>query len=874
MTLSLGTGLALGRTSRPPGRPTDGSADAGGAPELLVAPGLTGDGRIGGLLAVDPGLWRGADRFDFLWLRDAAPIAGATSATYAPTPQDDRARIACRITAWAGARSRVAQTPEIPIAVAPPRPAGALPDLEYTQHTGFHIVDASSLFSGASLSFSVSGPGVSVDPATGVLTIGSEALLSGAGIVVTARNSGGEAEIGFTLKVTPAEAPGPVAPALLAAPRLDGAGLVGVSLVVDPGLWSGDPAPDMSLQWLREGAPIAGAVSDSFMPGAAEDACAVSCLVTAENVAGAASAETPTILVVRPAPQAVGALSDVVLALGGAGVEIPAAGVFAGAGLRFAAAGAGASIDPETGVVALTATATRAGEIVTVTASNSGGAAQASFAATVLAAPEALGAPDDLAFAVGSGAQAAGVAAFFAGAELVFALKAAPAGVTIDAATGVVTIPTGTALSGAIVARASNAVGAAEIAFSVTVLAAPEALGAPGDLVFAVGSESQAAGVGTFFAGADLIFALEAAPAGVTIDAATGVVTIPTGTALSGAVVARASNAVGVAEIAFSVTVLAAPEVKAPTTVGAPVDVVFALGTGPQTVSAQAFFAGADLVFSLDEAPEGVTINPGSGLVTTPTNTAVSGRVTVRAANAGGAALASFQLTVRALATVFDASAGLADVTFLHLVAPPSWGYDASVPAAVLSPGRVSDAAHGDWKLGGGDGRYRALVNINHSALNIDAYSRARPFGLNGRMSFMDGNWRGVRIELDRQVSNGAVVTAFEIREYVGTGTNQTLLGRFPVGWSYDVWCWIEAEFEGGTVRARTYPEGATAPDWQAVAQISTPDGGFFGPMSHTFAAKIWPIVRLRRLEFQPIGGMPVAALDAQWTLEQIEAQQ
>ena len=95
-------------------------------------------------------------------------------------------------------------------------------------------------------------------------------------------------------------------------------------------------------------------------------------------------------------------LADVVLAQGAAAPVVPAAAAFAGDALRFEVAGGGASIDPATGALTLPTDVRRAGETVTVTATNSGGAATATFAVTVLAAPAASGALEAAVFAVGA----------------------------------------------------------------------------------------------------------------------------------------------------------------------------------------------------------------------------------------------------------------------------------------------------------------------------------------------------------------------------------------------------------------------------------------------------------------------------------------
>jgi hypothetical protein len=89
--ISIGTGLTLGQRQRagrrmPPAPPT-----------LLRAPALLGDGRIGSETAIDPGLWAGAERLGFVWLRDGAPIPGADGRVYRPTAADDRAALAGRV---------------------------------------------------------------------------------------------------------------------------------------------------------------------------------------------------------------------------------------------------------------------------------------------------------------------------------------------------------------------------------------------------------------------------------------------------------------------------------------------------------------------------------------------------------------------------------------------------------------------------------------------------------------------------------------------------------------------------------------------------------------------------------------------------------
>jgi hypothetical protein len=758
----LGAGLAAGARLRPAPR----------GPVALRPPALTGAGRIGGALGVDPGEWRGAAGFAFAWLRDGAPIPGALGAAYAPTAADDRAAVACRVTATGPLGAAAAETPAVTITFPPPSAVGPIPDLLYTQSSGSHDVDISPFFLGNSLRFSVTGDGVAVDSATGIVTLDLAALAAGGAVVVTAANSGGQVELDLRLRVaTP--------PVLLAPPALSGTGVVGAALSVDPGLWAGQPAPALALQWLADGAPLAGATGAEFVPGAAEDGAAVACRVSATNPAGAAAAETAAVTVAHVPPAATGALPDLVLARGAAAAAVPAAGAFAGAALVFAIEGAGAAIDAATGVATIPTDATRVAAPVTISATNSGGAAQVSFTVTVLAAPAALAPPAPAIFDLAPGTASIEAAAFFAGDALGFALEAAPAGVTIDAIAGVVRVPTDAALAGEIAVAATNAVGAAVQRLAVTVR----------------------------------------------------------------------------------------PAIAAPVALGAPAPVVFLQGTGTQSVSAQAFFAGADLAYALEAAPAGVTIDAGSGLLAVPTEAALAGEVAVRATNAGGAATQRFALRVEATRTVFDAAAALGDVRFLFESVAPGWTRDAA-GFARLTPG-AGDRAHGDWALARGDGRYRALARWTAGGA---APTQARPFGLIGRMTKTGVDFRGVRVDVVLQTGGARVL---QVRDYAGSGTSSTSRTTAAVAWDWNAWFWLEAEFNGARVRARLYPEAGPVPNWQVSVSTTQLAPGAFGPTSHEAAAGQTPVVHLRRLEFQPLAAAaPAAPLAGDWTLDQTMVQE
>ena len=338
-------------------------------PRLLTAPALAGPATIGTAVGVDPGTWEEAAALALQWCRGGTEIAGATGASYTPVAADDRTALSCRVTASNPAGGTSAETAPLPVTFAAPAVAAALADLERPLDSGSTSVAAAAAFTGAGLSYAVSGAGATIDAATGVVRLPTATLVSAATVTVTASNSGGSAAASFRLSVVA------VAPALVTAPVLTGSGKIGAAVSVDAGSWSGKPTPVTALQWRRDGADIAGATGASYTPVAADDRTALTCRVTASNVAGSAVATTAALPVTRVAPVASGTLADLELVQGAAAGSVAAAAAFTGAGLSYAVSGAGATIDAATGVVRLPTATLVSAATVTVTASNSGGSA-------------------------------------------------------------------------------------------------------------------------------------------------------------------------------------------------------------------------------------------------------------------------------------------------------------------------------------------------------------------------------------------------------------------------------------------------------------------------------------------------------------------
>ena len=150
------------------------------------------------------------------------------------------------------------------------------------------------------------------------------------------------------------------------------------------------------------------------------------------------------------------------------------------------------------------------------------------------------------------------------------------------------------------------------------------------------------------------------------------------------------------------------------------------------------------------------------------------------------------------------------------------------------------------------------------------APTQARPFGLVGRMSGPADDLRLIRVDAVLQVGGTRVL---QLREYVGGGAATTMLGTAHISWTWDAWWWLEAEFDGPTLRARLYPEGETRTGWAVTTTTSLRSPGAFGPASYATGAQI-PLADIRRIEFQPLAeAAPAAAGAADWTLAQTPVQ-
>ena len=531
-------------------------------PTVTTRPAITGTPVVGKTLTVSQGTWTGATGYSYQWTRAGTNIAGASSASYKTVLADVGKLIGARVSATGpGGKASSAATGSVTIKHVAPVAAGSLANRTYAQNSGTQMVDAAADFTGLALTFALVSPpaGVSIAAATGLVSIGTSAALATKTVKVRATNSGGSADSAFALTVT-----APARPINDTRPAITGTRVVGQSLAVSQGSWTG--ATGYGYQWLRAGAVIAGATAASYRTVLADEGQLIGAKVAATGPGGTTTVmATGPVTVKHVAPVSAGSLADQTFAQNSGAQTVDAAADFTGQALTFALVlpPAGVSIAAATGLVSIDTSAALAGATAKVRATNSGGSADSAFGLTVAASPApendtrpAIGGTtvvgQTLTVSQGSWTGATSYAYQWTrdGADIAGATSATYTTVLADVGKRIEVRVVATGPGGTTTSTANGAI-------TVTHMP-PMAAGGLADQSFAQNSGLQTVDAAADFTGLALSFALVAPPAGVTIAAATGLVSINTAAALAGATVkVRATNSGGSADSAFGLTVAA-----------------------------------------------------------------------------------------------------------------------------------------------------------------------------------------------------------------------------------------------------------------------------------------------------------------------------
>ena len=272
-----------------------------------------------------------------------------------------------------------------------PRRVGRLYDVTLVKGQTPHAVEAEDAFSGDLLMYSAvsSNPGVATVSTSGSVVTVTPIAVGMTTVTVTALNGGGDAD--QTFKVTVRERVAPSA----------------VGSLDDLELLVGQPAHPVEVADAFAGDDLTYTAASSS-PGVAVVTTSGSVVsvrplsvgmttvtVTAQNELGTAT-QTFDVDVRNPnAPQAVGSLDDITLALGQPPHDVEVAGAFMGTNLTFAAVSSDRSVTVTVTGAVVTLTPASVGT-VTVTARNSAGEAAQTFTVTVTADAAELELIDDI----------------------------------------------------------------------------------------------------------------------------------------------------------------------------------------------------------------------------------------------------------------------------------------------------------------------------------------------------------------------------------------------------------------------------------------------------------------------------------------------
>ena len=261
------------------------------------------------------------------------------------------------------------------------------------------------------------------------------------------------------------------------------------------------------------------------------------------------------------------------------------------------------------------------------------------------------------------------------GDTLTFSLPTAPAGMSIDATTGLITWTPALAQAGShpVTVRVTDSGGlSADQGYTITVSAPEPTNRAPtitstAPTVATVGQPYTYPAAATDpDTGDTLTFSLPTAPAGLTIVPATGLITWTPSLAQVGShpVTVRVTDAGGLfVEQSFSIAVSPPAPVNLPPSItSTPVTTATAGSPYTYAVTASDPNPGDVLTYSLPTAPAGMTIDPASGLIQWTPNAAQAGDhpVEVKVQDAGGLSTTQpFTLTVTAVLVCVPPPAGL-----------------------------------------------------------------------------------------------------------------------------------------------------------------------------------------------------------------------
>jgi hypothetical protein len=287
----------------------------GSPPEDKTPPTISGTAAVGKILTCQHGEWGGVPtpkEFEYVWVRDKGfgashgELGVGAGEHYEVKPADEGQTLTCEVTAKNGVGSSVTAASEsvivasgnsgVPTEEAPPEVTGtpAVGQM-LTCKPGKWRNNPEFVYSW------LREPGESPIASGEKYTVSSTDAGHSLVCKVTAKNSEGSASARSNSVTISANAPELKSPE--SGPKVTGRPAVNETLTCSSGEWVGTPAPEFSYRWLRDEVPIASAEVNSYVVRPEDRGHALTCQVTAKNLAGFSVAESKALKIPGSQPE-------------------------------------------------------------------------------------------------------------------------------------------------------------------------------------------------------------------------------------------------------------------------------------------------------------------------------------------------------------------------------------------------------------------------------------------------------------------------------------------------------------------------------------------------------------------------------------------
>lgn len=244
--------------------------------------------------------------FTYQWMRNGAPIEGATQQDYTVATADQAQSISCVVTATDSEGVGSAESAAVQVAGEGPKDAQA-PRIEGNPVVGEALTCEPGTWTGApsptfTYEWILAGKAIQGARSQSYVVVAEDGELS-LSCKVTASNGVGSASETSAARSVPGEKPSNVVAPLVSAPERAS---IGSELSCGEGQWRGAPAPTLTYSWRLGADVIEGATGKTYKAVEADAGASISCVVLAINGSGHAEVQSSNaIRIYGTAPAAV-----------------------------------------------------------------------------------------------------------------------------------------------------------------------------------------------------------------------------------------------------------------------------------------------------------------------------------------------------------------------------------------------------------------------------------------------------------------------------------------------------------------------------------------------------------------------------------------